>query len=103
MNRSQREEQFSLSSHRTTRRRLLRLAVAGAAAPLLGLPLMGSRSVRAQGGERQLGRGRQGRHGLHRNNVPRRAALPRLRQTRSRGCAPRTRVGGGRVYGTSGA
>jgi sulfonate transport system substrate-binding protein len=55
MNRFQREEQSFVSSHRTTRRSLLRLAVAGTAAPLLGLPLMGSRSVRAQGGEVRIG------------------------------------------------
>jgi sulfonate transport system substrate-binding protein len=55
MNRFQREEQSFVSSHRTTRRSVLRLAVAGTAAPLLGLPLMGSRSVRAQGGEVRIG------------------------------------------------
>jgi hypothetical protein len=55
MNHSQREVQPPVGSHPTTRRNVLRLAVAGTAAPLLGLPLMGSRSVRAQGGEVRIG------------------------------------------------
>jgi sulfonate transport system substrate-binding protein len=55
MNRSQREDQVSISAHRTTRRVVVRLAVAGAAASLLGLSLTGSRSVRAQGGEVRIG------------------------------------------------
>ena len=55
MNHVQREVQLPVSSHRTTRRSVLRLAVAGAVAPLLGLPLTGSRSVQAQGGEVRIG------------------------------------------------
>jgi sulfonate transport system substrate-binding protein len=51
MNRSQRKDQVSISAHRTTRRVVMRLA----AAPLLGLSLTGSRSVRAQGGEVRIG------------------------------------------------
>ena len=47
--------QLSVSSHRTSRRFVVRLAVAAAATPLLGLPLTGSRSVRAQGGEVRIG------------------------------------------------
>src|SRR5215213_2381381 len=55
MNQSQHDVQFSLFAHRATRRVVVRLAVAGAVAPLLGLPLNGSRSVRAQGGEVRIG------------------------------------------------
>src|SRR5215218_4900259 len=55
MNRSQREDQISISSHRTTRRGVMRLAIAGAVAPMLGLTLMRSRSVQAQGGEVRVG------------------------------------------------
>jgi len=55
MNHVQREDQPPVRSHRTTRRVVLRLAVGGAAAPLLGLPLAGSRSARAQGGEVRIG------------------------------------------------
>jgi len=55
MNHPQPEDQLSLYTHRATRRVVLRLAVAGAIAPLLGLPLNGSRSVRAQGGEVRIG------------------------------------------------
>src|SRR5215204_4962798 len=55
MNHPQPEDQLSLYTHRATRRVVLRLAVAGTAAPLLGLPLVGSRSVRAQGGEVRIG------------------------------------------------
>src|SRR5215211_2523830 len=55
MNRSQREDQTPTGSHRATRRVVLRLAVAGAAVPLLGLPLTESRSALAQGGEVRIG------------------------------------------------
>src|SRR4051794_30560482 len=55
MNSSQREDQVSIAEHRTTRRAVVRLAVAGAAVPLLGLSVTGSRSVRAQGGEVRIG------------------------------------------------
>src|SRR5215213_5484498 len=55
MNPSQREDQVSISSYRTTRRVVVRLAVAGVVAPLLGLTMTGSRSVLAQGGEVRIG------------------------------------------------
>jgi sulfonate transport system substrate-binding protein len=55
MNQSQHEDQVSLFAHRATRRVVVRLAVAAAVAPLLGLPLNGSQSVRAQGGEVRIG------------------------------------------------
>jgi sulfonate transport system substrate-binding protein len=55
MNRSQGEDQTPTGSHRATRRVVLRLAVAGAAVPLLGLPLTESRSALAQGGEVRIG------------------------------------------------
>ena len=55
MNRTRREEQFSANSYRTSRRVVLRLTVAAAAASSVGWPLTGPRSVRAQGGEVRIG------------------------------------------------
>src|SRR5215217_7029696 len=54
MNHSQRENLVPTSSHRTTRRAVVRLA-AVATAPLLGLSMTGTRPVQAQGGEVRIG------------------------------------------------
>jgi sulfonate transport system substrate-binding protein len=55
MNHAQREDQVAVAAHRTTRRVVVRLAVAGAVTPLLGLQLSGSRTAHAQGGEVRIG------------------------------------------------
>src|SRR5215207_3674926 len=55
MNHAQFDDQVAVAAHRTTRRVVVRLAVAGAVAPLLGLQLPGSRTAQAQGGEVRIG------------------------------------------------
>jgi sulfonate transport system substrate-binding protein len=55
MNHAQREGQVMVTAHRTTRRVVVRLVVAGAVAPLLGLQLPGTRTAQARGGEVRIG------------------------------------------------